>query len=111
MEESIRLVSTTHEEGVTMLWIGIVFTVVLGWDGNATAFGVEDEHFESEQSCWEYFRGLPTFEDLTTGSHTNFYDSRSKVRFYKVNGVGNAWVSCKEKNSTRHILQEGEDAN
>ena len=93
-----------------MEWIGIVFIVVLGWDGNATAFGVNDEHFKTEKLCWGFFKGLPSFEDLTTGIHTNFYDSKSRVKFYKVNGVGNAWVSCKEKNSPR-IPQEVEDAN
>ena len=92
---------------IIVSWTGIVFLVVLGWDGSAVEFGVDDEHFKTEKLGWEYYRGLPTFEDFTTQQQANFYDSRAGIRFFKVQGVGNAWVTCKPTNSP----QEVEDAN
>ena len=84
-----------------MKWIGIIFLASTIWL-NGESYGINDEHFESQEACWHYFDNHPSFKLIKEYKH-NFYDTHSRVKFYQIKQVGKAWVTCKLENEPRNI--------
>ena len=91
-----------------MNWIGLIFLTSLWFGGppllfspgEAPLYGLNEEHFFTESDCWDYFNNHPSFTTIRTFSH-NHYDKEYKIKLYKIDKVGVAWVTCKRKNEPR----------
>ncbi len=91
-----------------MNWIGLIFLTSLWFGGppllfnpgEAPLYGLNEEHFFTESECWDYFDNHPSFKQIRRFSF-NHYDKEYKIKLYKIDRVGVAWVTCKRKNEPR----------
>jgi|TARA_B100001964_G_scaffold235245_1_gene295012 hypothetical protein len=89
-----------------MNWIGLVFLISsFGTAYLTPPYGMQEKYFFTEHACWDYFEEHPNFTKLKTYDN-NFYTgigSSATIRLYRINRVGRAWITCKEKNEPRSI--------